>query len=488
LKTAANKSYIHLFRVKFLAVCVISLLMAFSLAAQNPGAASEAESEGGTEMLLAGYLSRDSALVEQAIALEEARLNAGKTRLEQGFNIQLSTGTMYMRYHPESSSFEFSPSASASFPELIGTTVDVSTTVKADSIDTRFENTKLSLSTDIISSQGKQREVDILKAERSVLEAERALISQGLKSEKAFYGELQSMYDAMTQLFTKRDTQYTKELELAAVVAQGYGASSARYRTAELEAKSARHAAEEAERSLTRSIDEFSRKCGITVTSGELRALGFSVPEIPDFSSYAKESFTGIESAAWNHAIGEKSRAAQGDFSLSGSLGTTIANTDFTTGTSVDAGLQLSWRGLGASVGASFPLSPDEYPLIQATLKINPLDFKTRALEQRAQELSAQKELLALKKADESYDDTSHERAQTLSDILWRENERVIQAELYTELASDMETWFNRGVITETEYRQAVTNKQKAQIALKLTEVEKIIYRIDTEITFTETK
>jgi len=478
-----NTFTVFLYRVRCATLLLCCACLPSRLSAQN--------TPDTTALLLAGYLSHDTALAEQGVALEEARLSAGKTRLEQGFNVQLSTGTMYMRFYPESSSFEFSPSASASIPEFNSTTVDVSTTVKSDAKNANgetapLENVKLSLSTGIITSTKKQRDVLFFKAERAVLEAERAFASQSLKSEKAFYAELQSMFEGLVQVYTRRDTQYTEELELSAVRAQGYDTSSARYRTAELEASSARHAALEAERGLMRKIEDFSRKCGLPLSLADLHNFAFMRVELPDFNSFKKETFLQIEAAAWNHLIGEKTRDSHDDFSLFANLGATFANTNFTNGTSLDAGLQLEWRGLSVSLGTAFPFSSNEYPLLQGTLKINPLAFRTHAFEKTSRELAVQKELLAIKKAGESYSDAQLERTQTLSDIVWREQERKIQAELYTELALDMETWFNRGLINETEYRQAQTNKQKADIALKQTEVEKIIYRIDITLAFTE--
>jgi hypothetical protein len=451
--------------------------------------------------LLAGYLSRDIALAEQALALEEAKIRAGKTRLEQEINIQLSSGTMKMRFVPENSSFEFAPALTAEFPRVNDSSITATVPFAIDSNQARTENTAISVSTAIISAKGAQRQAELLTAERAVITAERAFKAQGFKSEKAFYGELQTVYESMSEMLSLLDAQYAKELDFASARAQGFSPLSAKYRTAGLEAASAKRAADEAERSFTRAVESFSRKCGRELKAANVLALRIDGADTPqNFDSFAKESFISIEEAAWQREAGEKTRQAKTRIELGASAGVTFNNTSIAKNTSVDGGLSLSWRGLSVTLGASIPLkntAPNDgaagnslnaqtqaAPVFQGTIKINPFDFKTAALDKQQDALSVQKELLAITKANDAYDDAAMQSQKKLSDILWRENERKIQAELYAELARDMEIWHERGVISETEYRKALTNNQKAQLALVQTALEKIIFNIDTTLAF----
>ena len=448
--------------------------------------------------LLAGYLSRDAALAEQALALEEAKIRAGKTKLEQEINVQFSTGTMKMRVAPDNSTFEFAPAVSATLPRANESSLNITVPVAVDANQTRVENTAFSVSTAIISAKGKQRQAALLNAERGVLAAERAFKAQGLKSEKAFYSELQAVYQSMAEMLSLHDAQYTKELDLASARAQGFTPASAKYRTAELEAAAAKHAADEAERNFSRDVESLWRKCGRELPAADVLSLRIDDTAPRVFDSYAKELFTAIEEAQWQYAIGEKTRQARTRLELGASAGVTLNNTSVAKSTSVDGGLSLLWRGVSVTLGASVPLKDtappaahslsaaqdSSAPVFQGTIKINPLDFKTAALDKKQDELSAQKELLAITKAHDAYDDAALQSQKKLSDILWRETERKIQAELYAELARDMETWHERGVVSETEYRKALSNNQKAQLALVQTALEKIIFGIDTTLAF----
>ena len=56
---------------------------------------------------------------------------------------------------------------------------------------------------------------------------------------------------------------------------------------------------------------------------------------------------------------------------------------------------------------------------------------------------------------------------------------------MYTKLEEDTKTYFDRGLITESEYNSAKVNKENYQVQCLIDDIEMIIYNNDTKLLFT---
>jgi hypothetical protein len=388
-------------------------------------------------------------------------------------------------------SFTVDPEAALSFPALNGTSllVSVPLTVNAGEQDLAFENAQVSLSTAIINPAGKQRTVDLLKADRAATEAQRALSRRALSAEKEFYEALAALYENAVLALTSEEEAYTKEIELALAQSQGHTPSSVYYRTIQLEAADAHRSAAEQRRSLERKTAVFARNCGISALAG----LPESVPtaDLENLKEFGQEDeksrFTEIEIAYWNSYIGGLSRDAAGNLALSAQGGVTASNTNLDDRTSADAGLTLGWKGLSISAGSQFPLSgSDKNPAFTLSLGFNVGKQRMAALTAAEKSLAARTEALALIKAEKAWEETVDAMRSERDDLLWEKNRLTEQYELYRELAEDTAAWYGRGIITESEYRKAVTNEERARRQLLAADVKIRIYLINSALYFVE--
>jgi hypothetical protein len=463
------------------------LLIAGGVNAQNSG------EDSAVLRLLAGFLENDTQLQELAIKAWQADLGRDRAGIENGFDITLSSGTMRLYSENGTTAFSVEPEAALSVPGLNSTSLSVSIpmAVKPETGEQNLtlENTRLSLSTAIVSSSGKQREVVLLKADRALLEARRALERRGLSAEKEFYETLSTLYEGAIEALSTEEEAYTKEIELALAQKQGYSPSSVYYRTIQMEAADAHRSAEEQRRSLERRTAAFARNCGIAA----LVKLPQSLPaaNFEDLGEFGqddeKSRFTEIESARWNSYIGGLSRNAEGNLELSAQSGVTVNNSNLDNRTSVDAGLTLGWKGLSLSAGSQVPLSGnDRNPAFTLSLSFNAGKQRIAALTGAEKSLEAELELLAVVNAEKAWEETIDSMRSEQSDLLWEKNRLTEQYDLYRELAEDTAVWYERGVITESEYRKAITNEERARYRLLAADVKIRIYLVDSALYFVE--
>ena len=73
----------------------------------------------------------------------------------------------------------------------------------------------------------------------------------------------------------------------------------------------------------------------------------------------------------------------------------------------------------------------------------------------------------------------------TLHDLEWAKKKDLENLDLYTKLEEDTKTYFDRGLITESEYNSAKVNKENYQVQCLIDDIEMIIYNNDTKLLFT---
>lgn len=466
------------------------LFAGYAAFAQSAGA----EDAVDAARLLAGFLENDIQLKQLAIKAREAELGRKEAGIENGFDLTLSTGTMTLYAasdEPGATAFSVTPQAELSFPQYNGAKLGVTVPVTVSSgggneNDVAVENAQVALSATLLGPAGKQRTVALLKADRAVLEARRALTRRGREAEKAFYERLRSLYVGAVEALELENTAYTKEMEMALALAQGYAPSSARYRTVELEAADARRAAQEQRRKLRREAGIFARDCGYAGDADALMPLLLPEADLegaPEFGTAdERERFTEIEAAQWARHIGALSREADGEAALSAEGGFTANNTRVDGRMSADAGLTLSWRGLSLSAGAQVPVSGGGRTAFTLSLGLNTGKQRRGALSGEEKALAAESEALALQTAERNWADTVDAVRAERADLVWERKRLAEQYALYRELAEDTAAQYRNGLVTESEYRKALTNEQRAWYQILAADAQNLIHLINTKL------
>jgi hypothetical protein len=294
---------------------------------------------------------------------------------------------------------------------------------------------------------------------------------RALSAEKAFYGELQALYTAQLSVLTAQNSVYDKEIDLRELRVQGYGAGSAKMRTALLEAEDARRQVREEERLFARKMASFGRKCG-TEISVLPESVGATAPGRPDPSMSTPPPIgRDVESAKWSHEIGALSRSAEGGVELSATGVVSVRDGE----TTVGAGAALSFGGVKISAGVE-----GDALTFGATVAVNEARFA--ALDKKERVLDARLEVLAIEAAEEAWAETVKAREDEGRDLAWEQGQREAQRVLAEQLRTEMRGWFNRGDITESEWRKADTDAVKAALQCVLTSIKIVVHIIEGKL------
>jgi hypothetical protein len=448
------------------------------------------------ERLLAGYLENDAALRELAVKTRQAELARERAGIKQGFDFNLSTGNTRLSFENGGTELSVAPKAELSLPALNGTSLIFSTpmVVEGGGSGSGFalENAQLSLSTNITSKYRKQREITLLKADRALLEARRALNERALLAEKTFFETLRSLYDAEIQALSNEENAYTKEIELAVAVSQGHPPSSVKYRTLKLEAEDALRAAEEERRLLARKIAGFSRDCGLefnVMPQYKAQSVeGNALESEADFGQdEQKPRFSAVESAKWRAFLGKLERDAAGDLEIKAQGGFTAWNTNFDKQLSADAGITLDWKGMIFALGTQVPIYGEEkYPAFSLSLGFQAGKHRAAALTGEEKRLAAETESLAVMNASRAWEDAVDTVRDERDGLIWEKQRLAQQHTLYAELLRDTQALYNQGYISESEYGKTVANEKRAKYRLLAVEVKIRVHLINSALYFVE--
>lgn len=453
------------------------------------------------------YLENDLELKRLAFELEKTMLSAREMKIDNGFSLKLSTGTLTLQSQGDNMNVNFTPSLTASIPQANNLGATVSSNIKIQNGENNTENTKISLSADIISGGRITRKVNLMKADRDVLEAKRSLQNRALEAEKEYYTELKNLFTAANSIITAQKNLYDDTIDFEEVKAKGYSKSSAKYRQAELKVFDDRHSVETAVRELEHDCAVFASKCGELFETGA-KPEDFLPPkieqvEIVAISSYKKDMYTKIESAKYTHEYNSLVREAKKNFTLSANAGYTFNNPSAkTTGVAdiggstvdtisknktdtIDAGLTAGWNGLNMGAGVSFPVGADFSHLIYTISAVfNPNELLKARITKKKDACSEEEEFIAIQAAEDSYETSVVDQNQSLSDIVWSKQSNFEFYNMYVELERDMAEYLKAGVITESEYLNSYANKERYRINLLINDIDLIIYNNTTKLLF----
>lgn len=436
--------------------------------------------------LLCGYLENDLDLQKLTLEVEKANLSLEQTKINQGFDITLSTGTMSLYSNGNGTNISVKPSIKASLPSVKNLSASASSDyqLNTNSNTSTLKDTKLSVSCDILSKTEAQQKVTILKSERTVKETKRKLEATALAAEKSFYTELNSLLLEVNSIYTYLQDVYTHKLDFDKIKAQGYSKTSSTYRIAEMKVLTGEHDIETSLRNLKHDIILFYQHCGITLEIDESKKLEEYIPaDIPevtaiDFGSLPKEKFSEIEKAKWTYEINSMTRKADKFFTLGVNAGYTFNNsTGNAYADTIDAGVSTVIGGVGLNAGVSVPVGvADSSPIFTLSASITPNTFRTRSITEKTYSLTEQQELLDIKTAEKNYDSALVDCNQSVVNLDWEKGSVKENYDLYCSTENDLHRYYNMGIVTESEWLTALNNRNLYQIKIELNKISYILY------------
>lgn len=441
---------------------------------------------------LAKYLENDLELQRLAFEVKKAELSSQETSIDNGLSVKLSTGTAVFTNENGTASVSFSPSATAALPALSNLKLNVSSSVKIAGGQNASDNTKFSLSADIISGSTIARKLKLMNAERTFLNAKRALQNRALEAEKEFYTQLKALFTGENDIIQAQKTLYDNTLKFEEIKAKGYSKSSSNYRQAELQVLSDTHTVETKIRALEHDCAVFAAKCGARFEAGQ-KARDFLPDSIQsveavDIASLKKENYKKIEEAEWTHSYNTLARTAEKNFTLGASAGYTIQNSHVsssgTKADTVDAGVSAGLYGLSLDAGVSVPVGKSHSPVYTLSGSVDLNAFQKAKLGSDKNAYSQQQELIAIQSAADAYDTSIVDQTQSLNDIRWAKETNRQTYDMYVQLEKDMASYLKDGIITESEYLTSFANKELYRIRLLINDIDLIIYNNTTKLLF----
>lgn len=463
-----------------------------------------AEALPDTTTLLLSYVENDSELKNLTIAAKKQALSYKSTLIDNGFDVTLSSGNITLQMIDDGSKLSAKPSVKAKLPQASNLSLTGQTNISSNSDDTKVSDTSLSLGVDIISSAVLSNKITRLKAERSVVEAQRKIEKRAIAAEKEFYTELKKLLSSISSIISKNEKLYSDSLDFEAKKIQGYSKSSSTYRQAELKVRSDEQDVESAMRSFIYDCVVFYKKCGYDIEINETVDLMSLVPsdieviEPVDVTSLDKELYSEIESANWTYTINSMERKSKKTYSLSASAGYTFDNST-TKSDTVDAGLNGTIGGLTLGAGVTFPINTkssdssensksSSSPTFTLSASISPNTFRKNSITKQANELTEEQELLAIESAEANYETKVVELQQKLDTLLWEKEAAEKNLTMYEDLERDMASLFNQGYISETEYLSSKNNLNSNIIKKISNQIDLIIYNDDVISNFVSEK
>ncbi len=443
-----------------------------------------------TTQLLLSYIENDSELKNLAIAAKKAQLSYDSTKIDKGFDITLASGNVTIKLTEDGSNISAKPSLKAKLSQASNLSAEVQTSVNSTQDDTKVSDTSVSLGIDIISTSNLSNKISLLKAERSVIEAERKLGKSVLSAEKDFYTQLKQLLNSINSIMSKQEQLYSDKIDFESVKVQGYSKTSSTYRKAELKVITNEHEIESSLHTLIHDCVVFYKKCGYDIQIDENTDLMSLVPSDIEAGTplnildFEKENYSSIESAKFTYKINSMERSTNKSYSLSASAGYTIDNST-TKSDTVDAGLSGTIGGLSLGAGVSMPVGGESnYPAITLSMSLTPNTFRKNSISKKQDALTEEQELLAIETAETEYETKVVETQQKLDSLLWEQKTIEQNLLMYEELEKDMASMYKQGFTSESEYRSAKTNLNSYILKKVMNQIELIMYNDDVVMNF----
>lgn len=431
-----------------------------------------------------GFLAHDVALQKLQLSYEKALLEYETIKIQEGADITFQTGTMQFSQDASMNVLSLSPSLKVNLPFVQNAVVTFSVPIEIAENTVSYDRAGLFLAFDIFSSAQKERIIALNKAQRSVLEAERSLALREKSAEKEFLSLLQNLYKQKETVFSCFDDYYEQEQLMETLKVQGYVSSSAYYRTQELNLKKYAWQIEKAEKDFSLALQEFSRKCGVS-----LESLDFMIPseKILSVADYNLDEYIDYEKTVWTYGINTLVREADKDFSLGISSGYAYSKDSSKEKKALSTGIEARYKGLDITTGVDIPFNGAK-PEYSLSFGINVSDFKKNTLKKENARLSEELELADIQQAKSDYNEFVQDKELEAKNLLWSGENYQEHLSLYKDLYQETEKWFAQGIVSEKEVRQARTNYYKAQNEVLLYQVDILLFNLSIKEKFLEIK
>lgn len=446
--------------------------------------------EDDLQNLLTGYLSNNLELKKLSSQMQKTLMENQISNLSREFSFNISTGTITFATGDDWS-IRFSPSANFVIPQTKNLGISVSSSLLFDNKDETgtFSNSSIKLSMDIISNQPKNLEINNLKSQRKILEAQRNLQNGFVSAEKKFYETLKSLYEMSSKIISLEKNLYDHQLTLETLKSQGYTSSSTKYKTAQMNVLNDQHEFDSQKKVMEREVKIFCVQCNVDYDfENPSDFLPREIPCVDPISveDYDSKDYTKIESAKWNQYINNLERQMDEKISLKANAGFTFGN-EKTKSHTVDLGSDFTWNdtGLKISAGANLPVGADSFtPVFTLGLSVDPNAIKTAKINNQISDLDIEMEGIEIRNAETAYQTSSVTQKSTLENILWEKKSCQESFDMYSGLESDMAKYYRQGYISLTEYKNSQVNKENFRIKMLVNNLNMIIYNDETRLLF----
>lgn len=436
-----------------------------------------------TSNLLLGYIENDSSVKESALAVQKAQLSLDSEKINNGFDITLSTGNISFKFDNKNS-FSMNPQVELKIPQASNMVVSLSTNLPGEKSNFPLNNFKFNMEINLLSSANLERQISLLKAQRTYDEAMQNLQNQTVNCEKSFYNDLKSILNSIDNVLSLQKTLYTNKIEFETVKSQEYSENSSTYRTAQLKILSNEYDIEKQIRSLIHSYIVFYKKCGYDISEFsdlqlsqsfdffDLIPLDIQETEPFDIHSFDMNLFSEIEKAVWTNKINSMQRKSKSNFSLRANGGLT-----FSENKTIDAGLSSTIGGINLAADINVPIQKgSSSPSVTFSATVSPNNFLTNSIVKKTDIINEQQENLAIEKAKNNYETYVVEYEQKLNDLKWNKESSEEYYQMYSKIENDLEKWYKDGFVTESEYYSAKVNAQSYFLKTIINKIELIIY------------
>lgn len=437
-----------------------------------------------TEQLLLSYLQNDIDLQKLTLTAEKAALSYDSSKIDNGINVNISSGAITFKTSKEGLSVKAAPSVKMTIPQAANLSVSAQGTFTPTNSENIMSDTTLSVGVDIISPEAKNRDINNLTAERNRDIAIRNLEIKAIEKEKAFYSELKDLLNSLNTIIQSQKKLYTDMKDFEAVQARGFSKDSSTYRTSELQVLTDKNTIESQIKAFVNDYLIFYKKCmnEIVMPAGFdfMALIPTDIPKVEpvNVEDFPQELFIELENANWNHKINSMKRDANGNFSLSASTGYTFDNS-LTKSDTVNMGINSTIGGVNLNAGVNIPVQENPYPSFTLSATVTPNTFRKNNIKNKQDDLTEQQELLDIKIAENNYDNFVLSSKQTLDQLLWRIETTKKNYEMYQDLKEDMKVWYEQGVVSESEYLNAITNANMYKVKMAINDIDLIIYNND---------
>jgi hypothetical protein len=472
--------------------CFVCGFFGLSILALFPcsGFAADADPVGAVSsaytVLLEGFLANDAEGRRLELARERAALELRRYALETGVSFTVNSGDMVFTFSPDGFELSAEPGVTVNLPTLRDMAVTLGAPVRRQGDGGVQYGVNLQVQAGIITGKGAADRAALLEQENRFRTALRNVAYRRLAAEQEFCTEIKRLITLRDAMLTAQGEQLLAWYDLESKRAGGYGASSVILRTAELKLRTRERELQEAERALETAIGKFSESCG--VRRAEIP------PDIPDealieIGIFDPASYIELDTAVRTYGINNLVRQSQDQFfTRDGKAGFSWQGGDAPSGSpngaAVSAGAGVSVGGITLSAGVRVPLEWPNKPSLTVAVQWKPTSFTIFDIDRRIRLLAAETERGAITDAEQKFRDLAADYGRRKADLEWRQENYGEEAELYRLNAEEQRTWFDRGIIRETDYRAALTNQLQAENRLLSARIDRRLYNLEVQSLF----